>query len=171
MRTSVIDIRRCRAVDVDVLELAMPSWGLSRFHERRFEQQESGASVYLIAWDGPQPVGHLNLRWSPGDPAPAALLPECAEVNALGVWPAERRNQGIGSMLLDEAEGRAAAAGRTLIGLAVEQGNHGARRLYERRGYRDWGQGLVASTWTWIDHDGREQLVEELDAYLVRPLP
>ena len=166
----MIAIRPCQAEDVEVLELAIPSWGLSRFHERRFQEQEAGASVYLIAWDGAEPVGHLNLRWSPGDPAPAALLADCAEVNALGVSPPERRNQGIGSRLLDEAEGRAAATGRTLIGLVVEQANHGARRLYERRGYRDWGHGLVASTWTWIDNNGQEQLVEELDAYLVRPL-
>ena len=165
-----LTVAPCRDSDLDVLEAAIPSWGLSRFHDRRFAQHESGGSVYLIAWDGDVPVGHLNLRWMPGDPLPRRLAADCAEVNDLTVFPPERRGQGIGSALMDEAEARAAAAGHTRIGLAVDGANIAARRLYERRGYVEWEHGLVASTWTWIDADGQEQLVEETDHYLIKVL-
>ena len=46
------------------------------------------------------------------------------------------RGQGIGNALLDRAEGYAAALGIPAVLLHVERENEGARRLYERRGYR-----------------------------------
>ena len=45
------------------------------------------------------------------------------------------RGQGIGSRLLDMAEEYAAALGLGEIHLHVERDNHGARRLYRRRGF------------------------------------
>ena len=45
------------------------------------------------------------------------------------------RGQGIGSRLLDMAEEYAAALGLGEIHLHVERDNHGARRLYQRRGF------------------------------------
>ena len=48
---------------------------------------------------------------------------------------AERRGQGIGSALLSELATAADAEGRGLS-IHVEMFNHGARRLYERFGFR-----------------------------------
>lgn len=44
------------------------------------------------------------------------------------------RGSGIGSMLLDEAESRAANVGCRRLALDAAVDNDGARRLYERRG-------------------------------------
>ena len=44
------------------------------------------------------------------------------------------RGQGVASMLLDDTEKRAAAAGCTRLVLDVETANHHAQRVYQRRG-------------------------------------
>jgi ribosomal protein S18 acetylase RimI-like enzyme len=50
--------------------------------------------------------------------------------------PPGRRDEGIGSALLDAAEESLAAAGVDVIGVSAMADNDGAVRLYERRGYR-----------------------------------
>jgi hypothetical protein len=50
--------------------------------------------------------------------------------------------------------GHVPAAGAVMIGLAVEVSNHGARRLYQRLGYHDWGQGIVIDHWEETDAAG-----------------
>ena len=55
--------------------------------------------------------------------------------------------------------------------LAVEVSNHGARRLYQRLGYRDWGQGIVIDHWEETDAAGAE-LKRNADPchYLTKPI-
>jgi ribosomal protein S18 acetylase RimI-like enzyme len=50
---------------------------------------------------------------------------------------AKCRNQGIGAMLLAEAEDTARALGFAKLSLIVFEQNDGAKRLYERHGYRE----------------------------------
>ncbi|MCO8275883.1 hypothetical protein M1L60_35425 [Actinoplanes sp. TRM 88003] len=45
-----MEIRECRAEDVAMLEKAMPSPGLSRYHEARYRRQAERRSTYLVAW-------------------------------------------------------------------------------------------------------------------------
>jgi ribosomal protein S18 acetylase RimI-like enzyme len=56
-------------------------------------------------------------------------------VNALAVFP-EYRGAGLGSLLLAEAERLAQSTGAETLSLIVAGQNEGARRLYERTGYR-----------------------------------
>jgi ribosomal protein S18 acetylase RimI-like enzyme len=61
------------------------------------------------------------------------------EIGDVWVVP-DRRGQGIGSELTRAAERLAAARGHERISLSVSlEKNPGARRLYERLGYRDAG--------------------------------
>ena len=147
----------------------MPSGGRSRFHEARFRRQEAGESLYVVAWDGDTPVGHVHLLWESEYDAVRSWFGRQPEINALNVAPA-LQGRGIGTALVADAERRAAERGAESIGLAVEVANVDARRLYERLGYRDWGGGLVEDVWRALLDDDTE--IEHRDPchYLVKPL-
>lgn len=66
-------------------------------------------------------------------------------VSVLAVYP-QFRGRGIGSALLRQAEEQ---AGGTAMSIIVSDGNPGARRLYERHGYRfKSSRGMVKAGWT-----------------------
>ena len=48
--------------------------------------------------------------------------------------------------------------------------NPGARRLYERLDYADWGHGTVVGTWQDHDHDGPKMTHSEVLEMLVKDL-
>jgi hypothetical protein len=54
------------------------------------------------------------------------------------------------------------------LGVGVD--NPGARRLYERLGYADWGHGIIVGTWVERDRDGPPVRVSERLHVLVRAL-
>ncbi|MBZ0325266.1 MAG: GNAT family N-acetyltransferase, partial [Alphaproteobacteria bacterium] len=56
-------------------------------------------------------------------------------VDVVAVLP-DFRGRGIGVRLLADARRRADAAGRKTLSLIVSDANAGARRLYERHGFR-----------------------------------
>jgi ribosomal protein S18 acetylase RimI-like enzyme len=64
------------------------------------------------------------------------LVPETWYINVLAAFP-RWRGMGIGTQLLDVAEGIARRKAFTGLSLIVSDANHGARRLYEKNGYRE----------------------------------
>ena len=115
----------------------MPT-GAARRHHRRFDEQSRGETTYLVAWDDDGvPFGTCEIVWREDVPA----------VQALQVWPPERRGGGTGTALMAEAERLARERGATHVKLAVGVDNHEARRLYERLGYVSWGGGTFRVTW------------------------
>jgi GNAT superfamily N-acetyltransferase len=131
-----VQISECRPQDLDVLGAAMPSVS-PRAHYLRFERQLAGQSTILIAWVDGVPAGHAEVRWDGndvGDP-----FPHCPQVNAMEVWPPERRSQGIGTALIAAAERRALARGLGQLGLGVADTNRRAADLYLRLGFRETG--------------------------------
>jgi len=97
----------------------------------RLDQWRSGNSVFLVAWDDGEPVGHALLEW-PGPKCEDPSLPELQNVFV----PAERRLQGIATVLIAAAEERARAAGFRELSLTCSVDNTGALRVWERLGYR-----------------------------------
>lgn len=93
--------------------------GLARLHQ--------GDGVYLVAWDGDEPVGHVHLAIT--DP------PELQDVS---VRQAHRR-RGVASRLTAAAEREARARGFDRLHLSVGVGNEAAQALYRRCGYLDIG--------------------------------
>lgn len=69
--------------------------------------------------------------WGSSDTTP----PDACYLSVLSVR-ADRRGRGIGGLLLDAVDLRAGAAGCAAVYLHAELDNVGARRLYERHGYR-----------------------------------
>ncbi|MEO7117788.1 MAG: GNAT family N-acetyltransferase [Candidatus Limnocylindrales bacterium] len=75
---------------------------------------------------------------SHGEPVAVArlsLTPELGGLFGIGVAP-ERRRQGLGMLVTTIATRAALASGKKVVWLSVEDGNDGARILYEALGFR-----------------------------------
>ena len=87
--------------------------------------------------DSPPPVNYSEM---PSLFVPLQQLEDMAPgtwyVNVLATYP-EQRGKGFGRGLLAVAEAAAAAHGKRGLSLIVADSNAGARRLYERLGYRE----------------------------------
>ena len=76
-------------------------------------------------------------------------------VNVLACFP-EHRGKGLGSSLLEIADALGRAAGRPAMSVIVAGDNAGARRLYERHGYRETArrpcvrEGWQTTTEQWV---------------------
>ncbi len=71
---------------------------------------------------------------------------------------------------MEEAEALVTQRGLPRLGLGAAVDNPGARRLYQRSGYRDAGFGEYRSGGVYIDQDGSEQEWEEICTYLIKRL-
>jgi RimJ/RimL family protein N-acetyltransferase len=81
------------------------------------------------------------------------------------------QRRGIGTALVQAGEDTARQLGHSRLALGVGVDNPGARRLYERLGYVDWGHGTIVGTWVERDRDGPPVTVSERLHLLVKPLP
>src|SRR5262245_11570625 len=70
-------------------------------------------------------------------------------VNVLAAYP-EHRGKGLGTALLDFAQAKALTLGRPGLSIIVSDANRGARRLYERRGYREAARRVMVKD-DWIN--------------------
>jgi predicted N-acetyltransferase YhbS len=82
--------------------------------------------------------------------------------------PFQRR--GIGTALIHAGEDSARRFGHRRLAIGVGVDNPDARRLYERLGYADWGNGTVETSWQAHDHPGPPVTVSETIHLLVRRL-
>jgi ribosomal protein S18 acetylase RimI-like enzyme len=134
-------IRQARQSDLPALE-----WEGEFIHFRRlyydvFQQTQRGEALMWLA-----------------ELAGIGLVRTRAYMHAFRVRP-QYRAKGIGSLLLLNAEADLEKRGYRFICLNVGRENQGARRLYERYGYR-----VVAAEpgdWSYLDHHGVRQLVHE----------
>ena len=120
---------------------------------RRRAARESGSFSYrnaVVVEHEDQVAGCLIGYEIPDDPPPVAtdmsamfvplqqlenLAPSTWYVNVLAVLP-QFRNRGYGTQLLRLADETGRALGKRGMSVIVSDANHGARRLYERQGYR-----------------------------------
>ena len=95
-------------------------------------------SFLLLARSGGQLVGYAVVRImeAGADLTDSWQVPEVvAELETLLV-SAEARGAGLGGRLLDEIDAELERQGITEVMVGLMPGNDGARRLYERRGFR-----------------------------------
>ena len=84
------------------------------------------------------------------------LAPNSWYVNVLATYP-DFRGQGLGTKLLAIADELADATGKSGLSLIMSDANEGARRLYERRGYREAGaRPMVKEDW---ENQGRNWIL------------
>jgi ribosomal protein S18 acetylase RimI-like enzyme len=167
------DIQPAEASHLDVLEHTFDPDTLSKDHHRCYEVQKQGEGVYLIAWHAHTPIGHFLLRWS--GPADAYVrkyldVTKTAYLEAGATHGAYQR-KGVATALIREAERLAKEHGCTHIGLEVgSTDNPGAKRLYERLGYVDWGQGAFLISWVSVDSHDQTRTDSEIVTYMYKPL-
>jgi len=94
-----------------------------------------GESFALGAWRGEQLVGYAMVHIAPPD-AVWFTGSRYAELTSLCLAPAER-GDGLGTELLDAVEAGLLERGLDEYVIGVDSVNDGARRFYERRGFRD----------------------------------
>lgn len=110
-----------------------------------FQEQLSGKRMMWVARMNDQIAGYVTLKWeSLYSSFATAHIPEIMDLNVLPAF----RNGGIGSQLLDWAEGEAATR-CDAVGLGVglyggDDGGYGAaQKLYVKRGYIPDGKGVT----------------------------
>jgi GNAT superfamily N-acetyltransferase len=99
------------------------------------EIMADGDSFALGAWRGDRLIGYAVMRVLPPDPV-WYTGSHFAELTSLSVAPGERGG-GVGTVLLDAVEDGLLARGIDQYCIGVDTVNDGARRFYERRGFRD----------------------------------
>ncbi|MFE7775996.1 GNAT family N-acetyltransferase [Streptomyces sp. NPDC057445] len=164
-----MEIAPCRAEDLPLLDLHMPSNSADSHHAARCLRQEAGASTYLVAWRDGAPVGRGEVRWT-GCAAPEvrAALGDCPELNGLAVWPEALRGQGIGTALIRAAESLARERGKDLLGLGVDRDNPRAAALYARLGYEPGVP--YTDRWAYTGEDGARHECADSCTFLVKRL-
>jgi GNAT superfamily N-acetyltransferase len=166
--TTSVDVRVATEAE---LPAVVATLGQEQFFRDRWLRQELGNGELFVAWVGPTPVGDLYLwRELPEQPRVADQLGWTPTIQHLEVAVSWRK-QGIGTALLDAAQRHAANLGYGRVCLGAGVTNHGARRLYQRLGYVDWGHGLVAVVWDEPGPDGATVRAGETCHWLVRSLP
>jgi GNAT superfamily N-acetyltransferase len=165
-----VQIRPIAAKDVRWLEwhLAQDHAALDK-HRRRFERQEAGDVVYLVAWYDETPIGHVLVQWDGTEKKELAAIADCPDLEDLFVHPGFRSRR-VGSQLLAAAEARVKQRGFARVGLAVALDNPRARKLYERRGYAPSALGPFLDRWQATRPDGSVGWIEEPCVYLIKTL-
>lgn len=145
-------------------------FGTMETHRKRFEMQQIGKLVFLVAWWDDLPVGQVLLNWIGGDASgvPPQMRPS-PEVSSLFVTKSYRRT-GIATRLLEVAEHMTYAHGYNEMGLCVAETNAGAQKLYAQRGYSDSGWPPYLARGVYTDSSGSRREWEEKRLYLVKVL-
>ncbi len=143
-------IRPARRTDLNDLVKAL---GQEMFFTDRIGRMRHNLGELLVAFVDEVPVGDVYLWCEPVEEVEVAeAFPGVPMLNHLEV-AAGWQGQGIGTQLVRAAEDAARRRGHDRVVLGVGVDNPDARRLYERLGYVDWGQGPVVARWT--EPDGR----------------
>jgi len=150
---SALSVRPLTAELVEAMAAAKPGWGSAA--PAWLESMQAGRSTVLVAVDGEDPVGVAQL-----------VHDEVPEVCNVGVLE-QHRGRGIGTALMSEAERLARPRGRLRLGVGTD--NPGARRLYERLGYRGLGE-LVTTTYEYVDVEGVRRSATETDEWMEKDL-
>ena len=123
---------------------------------RTYREQLQQRRLMLIADCNDFPIGHVFVQLNRGDGGRYGK--RNAYLYSLRVMDMFR-GQGIGTMLIREAEVLTAEQGFGWATIAAAKDNPRARRLYERLGYRVVGDD--EGKWSYLDHENRMRYVHE----------
>ena len=152
--TVPLTIRPCAAEDLPALEW----FGLFRCHREIFAEAWArccaGQNPMLVADLNGFPAGQAWVDLTKRAPDPVGLI------WALRVLPC-LQGLGIGARLLAAAEAEIGRRGLGIAEIGVEKDNPGARRLYERLGYRLAGEIREESRYRTPEGEARREVYEQ----------
>ena len=128
-----------------------------RVFQRAYEDQLTGKRLMLLADMGGVPIGQIFIQL---DSYENIFVQGGKRAYFYSLRVMEMfRGHGIGTALIHEAEAILLDRGYESTSIAAAKDNLGARRLYERLGYKVISED--AGRWQYIDHEGRTRHVVE----------
>jgi ribosomal protein S18 acetylase RimI-like enzyme len=152
-----VAIRPAVAADLPKLEWFGQYAHYRAVFRRTFDDHLAGKRLALVADLNDYPIGQLFIQFA----AARAIFADGrarAYLYALRVMPSFQR-RGIGTRLIRAAERALLSRGYQWSTIAVAKDNTGARRLYERLGYRIFTDD--PGRWHYVDQSGCERLMVE----------
>ena len=135
-------IRKMQESDIKELSRGFISQGWPSREEiltRYFKEQESGEREVLVAEVEGAVAGYITILPDAKQGPFAGMAPELSDFNVFEPF----QNQGIGNLLLEEAEKRVRLiSDKVTLGVGLHSGYGPAQRLYIRRGYIPDGSGV-----------------------------
>ena len=135
-------IRKMQSSDIKDLSRGFISQGwLSREEilTRYFKEQESGEREVLVAEVEGAVAGYITILPNAKQGPFAGMAPELSDFNVFEPF----QNQGIGNLLLEEAEKQVRLiSDKVTLGVGLHSGYGPAQRLYIKRGYIPDGTGV-----------------------------
>jgi len=166
---SKLAIKAAKAADLQIIATHLPPYPRNQ-HNRYFQSQLSGDGIFLIAWLGAMPVGHVFLALKPST-ADAVLESQRQQPFIKDLYVHTKyRMQNIGSSLMEAAEEEARKHAAQAIGLGVSVKNEIAQNLYAKLGYENSGQGEYEEKGKFVDGDGLEKDWTVRCYFFVKPL-
>ena len=135
-------IRKMQESDIKDLSRGFISQGWPSREEiltRYFKEQESGEREVLVAEVEGALAGYITILSCAKQGPFAEIYPELSDFNVFEPF----QNQGIGNLLLEEAEKRVRLiSDKVTLGVGLHSGYGPAQRLYIKRGYIPDGTGV-----------------------------
>ena len=135
-------IRKMQESDIKELSRGFISQGWPSREEiltRYFKEQESGEREVLVAKVEGAVAGYITILPCAKQGPFAGMAPELSDFNVFEPF----QNQGIGNLLLEEAEKRVRLiSDEVTLGVGLHSGYGPAQRLYIKRGYIPDGTGV-----------------------------
>ena len=135
-------IRKMQESDIKNLSRGFISQGWPSREEiltRYFKEQESGEREVLVAEVEGAVAGYITILPDAKQGPFAGMAPELSDFNVFEPF----QNQGIGNLLLEEAEKRVRLiSDKVTLGVGLHSGYGPAQRLYIKRGYIPDGSGV-----------------------------
>ena len=139
---TICSIRKMQESDIKELSRGFISQGWPSREEiltRYFKEQESGEMEVLIADLTSAVAAYITILPDAKQGPFAGMAPELSDFNVFEPF----QNQGIGNLLLEEAEKRVRLiSDKVTLGVGLHSGYGPAQRLYIKRGYIPDGSGV-----------------------------
>ena len=139
---TICSIRKMQESDIKDLSRGFISQGWPSREEiltRYFKEQESGEREVLVAEVEGAVAGYITILPDAKQGPFAGMAPELSDFNVFEPF----QNQGIGNLLLEEAEKRVKLiSDKVTLGVGLHSGYGLAQRLYIKRGYIPDGTGV-----------------------------